>query len=187
MSTESIDDEWEEVVTPIVPLVSSLFMALLYFIKSVKAVPVTTPSANGGSAQPVSIQLSKLGSNNREVGNDDSNTVTTRISCAVEGNKGIYTIYLTIGSKSYILTTKSKRIADFIMKMAVNFGYLQISVSDLLAIISKLMSGDNAESQAFAVYIRSLFIRQHRSYGEFNEEEYEEQKYDEEDNYDQEE
>ena len=56
------------------------------------------------------------------------------------------------------------------MKMAVNFGYFQISISDLLAIISKLISGDNAESQAFALYIRSLFIRQHRSYCEFNEE-----------------
>jgi hypothetical protein len=117
----------------------------------------------------VSIQLSKLGSNNSELDHDESNAVTTRISCAVEGNKGSYTIYLTIGTQTYILTTKSKRSADFIMKMAVNFGYFQISISDLLAIISKLMSGDNAESQAFALYIRSLFIRQHRSYEEFKE------------------
>ena len=191
MSEESINNGWEEVDTPRVPLFSSLFVTLLYFIKSVNAIPVTTPSANGGSAQarsaqPVSIQLPKLGSNNSESDHDDSNAVTTRISCSVEENKGIYTIYLTISSKLYILTTKSKRSADFIMKMAVNFGYFQISISDLLAIISKLMSGDNAESQAFALYIRSLFIRQHRSYGEFNGEEYEERKYDEEYNDDEE-
>jgi hypothetical protein len=167
-----ISDGWENIgKQPPLPWSSFLITTILYSIKS-----MMTPSENGGSAQassvqqPVSIQLSKLGSNNSELDHGETNTVTTRISCAIEGNKGIYTIYLTIGSQTYILTTKSKRSADFIMKMAVNFGYLQISISDLLAIISKLMSGDNSESQAFAVYIRSLFIRQHRSYNEFDDE-----------------
>jgi hypothetical protein len=168
---DSISEDWENIEEqPTLTWSSFLITTFLYSIKS-----MMTPSANGGSAQsssiqPVNIQLSKLGSNNSESDHEDSNALTTRISCAVEGNKGTYTIYLTIGSQTYILTTKSKRSADFIMKMAVNFGYLQISISDLLAIISKLMSGDNSESQAFAVYIRSLFIRQHRSYSEFDDE-----------------
>jgi hypothetical protein len=166
-----ISDDWESIgVQPPLPWSSFLITTILYSIKSMMTPSENSGSAQASSAQPVSIQLSKLGSNNSESDQGDSNALTTPISCAVEGNRGIYTIYLTIGSKSYILTTKSKRSADFIMKMAVNFGYLQISISDLLAIISKLMSGDNSESQAFALYIRSLFIRQHRSYSEFDDE-----------------
>jgi hypothetical protein len=133
----------------------------------------SAPCDNGGSKQTVSIQLPNLRSSDCETYDDDHSYVAaTPISVSVEGSDtSIYTINLTFGHKSYILTTKSKCMAHLIMKMAVNLGYLQLSISDALAIISKLMSADNAESYALAKLIGSFFLTsEDRSYGEFKEE-----------------
>jgi hypothetical protein len=172
------DADWVKFDNTPVPVQWGLLTAFQYWIKSMKttvdqtSAPTSTPSVDVSSKQTVSIQLPNLRSSDCETYDDDHSYVSAPpIYVSVEGsNNSIYTINLTFGHKSYILTTKSKCVAHLIMKMVVNLGYLQLSISDVLAIISKLMSADNAESYALAKLIGSFFLtREDRSYGEFKE------------------
>jgi len=164
------DDEWVKVERPKLPVGYMAFMALhsLFQFK-----PIYMASSKSDDSQCTSIQLPNLGNSSLERF-DDMSIKPTPISCSVEKECETYRIYLSIGETSCILTTGHKINADFIMKMAVKFGYFQIRLCDLRNIVRSIFSGTSAEARRGIIrYIKPYLINKRVYYDglkEFKEE-----------------
>ena len=170
MSNMNDDDKWFEVERPKLTFRYMAFMALQYFFEFK---PTYVASSKSDNSQCTSIQLPNLGNSSLERF-DDTSIKPTPISCSVEKEcETTYRIYLSIGETSYILTTGRKINADFIMKMAVKFGYFQIRLCDLRNIVRSVFSGTSAETRAIVRYIKPYLINKREYYDglkEFKEE-----------------
>lgn len=155
------DDEWVKVERPKLPFGYIALMALQYFFEFK---PTYVASSKSDDSQCTSIQLPNLGNSSLERF-DETSIKPTPISCSVEKESETYRIYLSIGETSYILTAGHKINTDFIMKMAVKFGYFQIRLCDLQKIVRSVFSGMSIEARHGIIrYIKPYLVNKREYY-----------------------
>lgn len=161
MSGTNDDDDWVSVEKPEIPFSYRVLIALYSLFQS--------KPTYMASSQCTSIQLPNLGIPSLQE-YDDMSIKSTPISCMVEKEGESYRIYLSIGETSFILTSRHKINAYFIMKMAVKFGYFQIRLCDLRDIVRSIFSGMSAEARiAIVKYANRFLINQSVYYDELEE------------------
>jgi hypothetical protein len=149
------DDEWVEVERP---KLTFGYIALMAIHSLFQFKPTYMAPSKSDDSQCTSIQLPNLGNSSLER-LDEMSIKSTPISCSVEKESETYRIYLSIGETSCILTTGHKINADFIMKMAVKFGYFQIRLCDLRNIVRSVFSGISVETRRGIIrYIKPYLV-----------------------------